>query len=178
MSCLNDHYRPALSLCELILRDSSMDIEKEGEKNSLSFLINMETLFQDFVANMLKMKFGDQNVALQKTEYFDTNRQLKGKSDIELTYDKSSVILDTKYKHIGNANPPFEHVMQVHSYSIITNARPCILINAASENITMKKYDLKDNICLFTLHFNLACSSKMEFDENCLYLLNEIMNIL
>lgn len=44
---------------------------RDGEKNSLSFLINMETLFQDFVASLLKMEFGEANVVLQKAEYMD-----------------------------------------------------------------------------------------------------------
>ena len=85
---LNDHYRIILNLCELILKDSSLDVEKIGEKNSLSFLINMESLFQDFIARLLIMYFGERNIILQNTEYFDMNKELKETSDILLRSGK------------------------------------------------------------------------------------------
>lgn len=59
---LNDHYQAILTLCELILRDSSFDMERNGEKTSLSFLIDIERLFQDFIANLLEEKLGEESV--------------------------------------------------------------------------------------------------------------------
>jgi hypothetical protein len=47
-----------------------------------------------------------------------------------------NTILDTKYKEIGNYDPSTEHVRQVHSYSLISNARTCVLIYASTENIS------------------------------------------
>jgi 5-methylcytosine-specific restriction enzyme subunit McrC len=52
-SSLNDHYRPILKICELILRDSSIDLEHIGDKTASSFTIDMNKLFEDFVANLL-----------------------------------------------------------------------------------------------------------------------------
>jgi 5-methylcytosine-specific restriction enzyme subunit McrC len=66
---LNKHYQPVINLCELLLRDSSMDMETVGQKSSLSYLINMDKLFEDFVGNLLKEKFGKNNVKLQGKAY-------------------------------------------------------------------------------------------------------------
>jgi 5-methylcytosine-specific restriction enzyme subunit McrC len=65
---LNEHYRPVINLCELLLRESSVDIENLGQKSSFSFLIDMDRLFQDFVGNFLRDKIGEKNVKLQKRE--------------------------------------------------------------------------------------------------------------
>ena len=64
-----------MNLCELILSDSSLDIDRDGERNSLSFLINMEILFQEFIANLLTTKFGEEHVLLQNMEYIDIGRK-------------------------------------------------------------------------------------------------------
>lgn len=39
------------------------------QKPSLSFLIDMDKLFQDFVGNFLKEKFGKYNIKLQRKAY-------------------------------------------------------------------------------------------------------------
>jgi len=175
---LNDHYRTAMNLCELILRDSSLDIERDGEKNSLSFLINMEDLFQKFVANLLAIKFGEEKVFLQKTEYIDIGRKLRVTPDIQiLSNNKVVAILDTKYKEIGNSYPPSEHSVQVHSYSV-SRTNKCVLIYASTKSIGKMEYPLTGGINLFTLHFNLVSSSKEEFDQNCCNFIKEVISII
>jgi 5-methylcytosine-specific restriction endonuclease McrBC regulatory subunit McrC len=175
---LNDHYRKILSLCELILRDSSLDIENSGRKNSLEFLVNMNTLFQEFVARVLTGEFGEINIELQRARYFDKDGELTEISDIQLYSGESSIILDTKYKHIGERVPPAEDVRQVFCYSRITNSKKCVLIYATKEHVTTKQYNLPDGVCLSQLHFNLSGSSKDEFDGNCSDFVNEINRIL
>jgi hypothetical protein len=87
---------------------------------------------------------------------------------------------DTKYKEMEyNARPPHEHTMQVHSYSRVTKAKKCILIYPSMRNIEKKEYPLLPfDIRLFVLHFNLACHSKQEFDQNCSNFTNQVNNIL
>ena len=51
---LNQHYRPFLALCELLLRDSSLNEETTGEeKIAISFLVDMNVLFEKFVVLIL-----------------------------------------------------------------------------------------------------------------------------
>jgi 5-methylcytosine-specific restriction enzyme subunit McrC len=177
---LNDHYRAALSLCELILRDSSLDIERDGEKNSLSFLINMDILFQDFVANLLRIEFGEENVILQRDEYMDIRKKLTVTPDIEiLSNNRIAAIADTKYKEIGvDAHPPSQHIMQMYSYSSITEAKKCILVYAGVMNVDKRAYPLFGGITLYTLHFNLVCGSKQEFDLNCSNFTDQIRKLI
>jgi 5-methylcytosine-specific restriction endonuclease McrBC regulatory subunit McrC len=175
---LNEHYRTILSLCELILRDSSLDIEERGQMSSLSFLVNMDTLFQEFIAGILITKFGEGKIDLQKTRYFDTHKELSEISDIELSSGKTSIILDIKYKDTDETIPPAEHVRQVFCYSRITGSKKCVLVYASNKHVITKKYYLPDDICLFQLHFKLPSSSKEEFDQNCFDFMNEIDDIL
>ena len=174
---LNDHYRTILSLCELILRDSSLDIEKRGEANSLSFLINMNTLFQEFTAGILTTNFGERNIDLQKTRYFDIKRSLQEISDIQLYSGDTSIIMDTKYKYIEEGVPPAEDVRQVFCYSRIINSKKCVLIYPTDKRIKKKQFQLPDGVCLSQLHLKLTSSSKEEFDQNCSDFLKEINDI-
>ena len=47
----------ALRFCELLIRDSALD-EEMGEKTAISFLINMNKLFEEFVGNLLIKRLG------------------------------------------------------------------------------------------------------------------------
>jgi 5-methylcytosine-specific restriction enzyme subunit McrC len=177
---LNDYYGTALSICEMILRDSSLDIERDGEKNSLSFLINMNILFQDFVANLLRTEFGEGNIILQRDEYMDIAKKLAVTPDIEIvSNNKIAAIADTKYKEINaDDNPLSGHTMQMYSYSSITKAKKCILIYAGTSDTEKKEYPLIGGITLYIIHFNLACGSKREFDTNCSNFTNQIRKII
>jgi 5-methylcytosine-specific restriction enzyme subunit McrC len=177
---LNDYYRTALSLCELILRDSSLDIERDGDKNSLSFLIDMDILFQEFVANLLRIEFGEGDIILQRDEYMDISKKLRVTPDIEiLSNNRIAAIADTKYKEIdADDHPPSEHIMQMYSYSGSTKSKKCVLIYAGTNDVEKKEYPLIEGITLSVLHFNLACGSKQEFDLNCSNFTNQIRQII
>lgn len=106
------------------------------------------------------------------------NKELMETSDILLRSGKKAIILDTKYKDIGQTIPPAEHVRQVFCYSRISNAKKCILIYASNKEIPTKQYNLPDNVCLFRSHFNMKGSSKEDFDINCSKFIDEINNII
>lgn len=174
---LNDHYRTVLSLCELILTDASLDIENEGQRSSRSFLINMDTLFEEFVAGLLTKKFGESNVSIQKKEYLDTNNQFLEYIDIVLKSDNTSIILDTKYKFLGQTLPSVEDVRQVFCYSRISKTKKCALIYASNESIPTEQYDLMDDVTLFRLHLNMM-TDLTGFNQNCTELYEQINNII
>lgn len=71
---LNQHYRTILKLCELLLRDSALD-EEIGKRTAISFLIDMNKLFQDFIGNLLKQNLGTYDIQLQKVEHPEKTRK-------------------------------------------------------------------------------------------------------
>lgn len=163
---LNEHYKPVLSLCQLLLQDSSVNIERIGEKISLSFLIDMNKLFEDFVGNLLLIRFGDDVVRLQKKSYPEVKgRKLRVIPDIILSYKGSlSVVVDTKYREL-TSKPEESEVAQMVLYSLSTGVKRCILVYTGKDAIY--GYQLKEQINLETLSLDLNTSSKMEFEKRC-----------
>jgi len=129
----------------------------------------MIILSQDFVANLLRIEFGERNVILQRDEYMDMGKKLAVTPDIELVSNNTiAAIADTKYKEIdADDNPLSGHAMHMYSYSSITKAKKCMLIYAGINDIEKKEYPLIEGITLYILQFNLACGSKQEFDMSC-----------
>jgi 5-methylcytosine-specific restriction enzyme subunit McrC len=165
-SSLNDHYRPILKICELILRDSSLDLEVIGDKSASSFTIDMNKLFEDFVANLLIEKLGEENIMLQQTEYPEVKaNKLKIRLDIEIFRNGIPlIILDTKYKEYDNA-PDMGYIAQLSLYSLSTRIKNCGLIYPGK--FEPEFFLIKPDIRVHVLSFNLAASSKLEFEENC-----------
>jgi 5-methylcytosine-specific restriction enzyme subunit McrC len=168
---LNEQYKPIISLCELLLRDSSLGTI--GDITSLSFLINMDLLFQEFVGNLLRKELGESNVSLQKTESIDIHESLELVLDIKILYNNiSTLILDTKYEQHPGKKPRPEHVHQMVSYSVGTGIKQCGLVYVG--NIPTRTDHLKQAINLFTLSLNISVSTKQQFEENCSLFIKEI----
>jgi 5-methylcytosine-specific restriction endonuclease McrBC regulatory subunit McrC len=55
--------------------------EEIGEKTSISFLINMNKLFEEFVGNLLEKRLYEYQVELQKTEHPEKSGEFKSKCD-------------------------------------------------------------------------------------------------
>jgi 5-methylcytosine-specific restriction enzyme subunit McrC len=107
---LNQHYRTVLRLCELLLRDSALD-EKIGEKTSISFLIDMNKLFQDFIGNLLKERLASYDIELQRAEHPEkTRKRLIIYLDIMISRNGIPLlIIDTKYQKFSEY--PFNHFL-------------------------------------------------------------------
>jgi 5-methylcytosine-specific restriction enzyme subunit McrC len=149
-SPLNDHYKPILKLCELLLMESSLDLENIGDKTAISFTIDMSKLFEAFVANLLIERLGEKNVKIQQTEYPEVNsNKLKVRLDIEVLQNgKPAVILDTKYKEYAG-EPDIADVAQLTLYSVSTDIKNCVLIYVG--NFPRQFFPLKQNIQLYVL---------------------------
>ena len=117
---LNEHYRTILALSELLLRDSSLDEETSGKKTAISYLVDMNTLFEKFVVCLLQERIRTEKLDVQEQEvrYADlTGQELQLKLDILITYQKKPIlILDTKYMQF-EGNPDIAHVAQLALYS-------------------------------------------------------------
>jgi 5-methylcytosine-specific restriction enzyme subunit McrC len=175
-SPLNDHYKPILKLCELLLTDSSLDLENIGDKTAISFTIDMNKLFEAFVANLLIERLGEKNVKLQQTEYPEIKgNKLKVRLDIEVFQNGiPAIILDTKYKEFAD-DPDIAHIAQLSLYSLSTDIKNCGLIYVGK--FPRQLFLIKQNIKLHVLPFNLAASNKYDFEENCSQFLEQIKSL-
>jgi 5-methylcytosine-specific restriction enzyme subunit McrC len=100
---LNEHYRPALVLAELVLRNLSIS-QETGEVESTTFVFDMNKVFEDFVTAALteSMRRYGGTVRPQVGDYsLDIGSRLRLKPDIGW-WDGSRclAILDAKYKAI------------------------------------------------------------------------------
>jgi 5-methylcytosine-specific restriction enzyme subunit McrC len=178
---LNEHYRPILSLCELLLSDSSLDLETIGERTAISFLLDMNKLFEKFIANLLAEKIGQFNVKIQETEYPEINEEkLRVRIDIEVLQNGSpSLILDTKYKELRDMSEEgyIADVAQLVLYSVSTGVKKLglIYVGKLSER---RRYTIKSGITLYFLCFNLLSSSIAAFEQNCSDFVEDIRSIL
>ena len=178
---LNEHYRPILSLCELLLRDSSLDEETLGKKTVISFLVDMNILFEKFVVRLFQEKIKSEmlNVEEQKVKYADIdNNELKLKLDILISCnEKPILILDTKYKEF-EGNPEISHVAQLTLYSNSTGVKNCCLIYAGKPKREIHSYYLYQGIKLYIFSFDLQALNKYEFEAKCNNFINSINSLL
>ena len=117
-------------------------------------------------ANLLIEKLGEENIVLQQTEYPEVKgNKLKVRLDIEIFQNGMPlIILDTKYKEYDNT-PDMGHIAQLSLYSLSTRVKNCGLIYPGK--FEPEFFLIKPDIRVHILPFNLAASSKLEFEENC-----------
>jgi 5-methylcytosine-specific restriction enzyme subunit McrC len=171
---LNEHYRPIVELCELILRDSSVN-ENIGPKASHSFLIDMDKLFEKFVGKLLSKRLCTFNVQLQAPRYPEVDED---KKDLKIIIDillkengSETFVLDTKYKEFENI-PSAEDVAQLVYYSLTTGVRKVGLIYPGRQKTRL--YELRNGVNLHVVFINLDASSKAQFEQNCSSFVSEI----
>lgn len=178
---LNEHYRPILSLCELLLRDSSLDEETLGKKTVISFLVDMNILFEKFVVRLFQERIKSEmlNVEEQKVKYADiNNNELKLKLDILISYnEKSILILDTKYKEF-EGSPDISHVAQLALYSNSTGVKNCCLIYAGKPKREIHSYYLYQGIKIYIFSFDLQASNKYQFEAKCNNFIDSLNSLL
>jgi 5-methylcytosine-specific restriction enzyme subunit McrC len=177
---LNEHYRTILKLCELLLKDSSIDEENIGEKTAISFLIDMNKLFEKFVVNFLKevLPHIDNNYRIyeQKKEYADLQKELELRIDILITYNnKPLMILDTKYMEF-ESKPSGSHLAQMNLYSDIKKVKECGLIFPGTNKNMVYPLDII-GLNLHILFFDVQADTYKEFRNKCNLFANSLIEI-
>lgn len=126
---LNEDYAPMHALCRLLL-ESSNPTHERGERNMIPFVVNMETLFEDFVAAWLRANVPAHiQVEPHHKIYFATGDGRRFDIDILLrdrTTGQPLAVLDTKYK--APDQPSSRDVQQVLAYAEVTRAPEAILV--------------------------------------------------
>lgn len=173
---LNQHYKTVLRLCELLVRDSALD-EEIGEKTAISFLINMNKLFEEFVGNLLTKKLDSYEVELQRTEHPEKNsKRLVIRLDIMINYNGVPIFLiDTKYQQfLGEAE--VSHLEQLSLYSNTTHVKDCALAYVGKSQTA--PYRLEEGITIYVVPFDLEAENEEDFEYQCIKFVTEVQHIL
>lgn len=121
---LNSAYRPPISLAHLLLQHLSLE-GRPGEVPFIAFLVDMNRVFEKFVAEFLKEHF---NIQDQKEIKLDNEKREVGRPDIILLRNgQPCLVLDTKYKGF-NGGPDEADRNQMFMYCHALNLPQGILI--------------------------------------------------
>lgn len=136
---LNEHYKAAIRLAQLILRSTSFDV-RQGEVSSLAFLIDMNRVFEDFVVFALRDELGlDERQFPQngrgKRLKLDELGRIPLKPDISWWADRRCLFVgDVKYKRTRNEGVPNADLYQLLAYTTATGLPGGLLVYAAGED--------------------------------------------
>ncbi len=114
---LNQHYQPALRLARVLLENLSL-IDREGETTAASFLVDMNALFEKFVAERLKKLLWDRlEVTAQDRAHLGERKKVLMKPDLVFLLDSRAVYVgDTKYKLTDDAEAKSADYYQLLAY--------------------------------------------------------------
>lgn len=118
-SRLNARYQPALALARMVLRSRSVDVLDTGVR-ATGFLVNMNTVFEDFVTISLTeafAPFGGHCVA-QDRHTLDEAHLVKLRPDL-VRYGpggQPAAVVDAKYKKETPAGYPYADLYQLLAY--------------------------------------------------------------
>lgn len=135
---LNEHYEPAVELARLILRSTSYELRR-GRHSALAFLVDMNQVFEDFVAVALRDALGLPPHAFPRQVqgrrlYLDEGRRVRLYPDLSW-WDGSRclVVGDVKYKALLGDDVVHADLYQLLAYTIATDVPGGFLIYAAGE---------------------------------------------
>lgn len=129
---LNDDYEPLHALCRFFLEHSGPGHEF-GNRKMLPFLVNMERLYELFVAQWLKAHLPPE-LMLRVQEKVDVGEEQEISFKIDLVlYDNATgapvCVLDTKYK--AKEKPTPDDVAKVAAYAEMKGCTEAILVYPA-----------------------------------------------
>jgi 5-methylcytosine-specific restriction enzyme subunit McrC len=118
MTRLNEGYRPALRLAELILRASSLDAE-HGTLASSAFVFDMNRVFEDFLSTALREALQPHGgeVRLQLSGSLDRERRLAIRPDVVwFAEGRPRAVIDAKHKALRLEGVPNPDAYQMLAY--------------------------------------------------------------
>lgn len=128
-SRLNLRYRHAVSLAQLILRQSALDFEGNGSTSAPAFLVDMNKVFEDVVGRGIREVLPPcLTVDLQRSDYLDSDRRIKISPDILIRNGPDVIaVADAKYKRVGKTAST-DDVYQALAYATRYGLTECTLI--------------------------------------------------
>ncbi len=131
---LNRHYQPAIRLAHVVLRNVSL-LDQEGDTGASSFLLDMNDLFQRFVANRLRRHLhGRLEVDEEPTVHLGRRRMVPMRPDLVFVADGVPVYVgDAKYKLIETGSARNADYYQLLAYATALDLDEGVLIYGQAE---------------------------------------------
>ncbi len=133
---LNSHYRPAVTLAQLLLRGYVFE-SRPGDVPGSGFSVDMNQIFEDFVVVALREALGvSSNVLRQGDRSLRLDRQRRVRLEPDLTWwigNRCTFVGDVKYKRIKAAGVLHPDLYQLLAYTVATDLPTGLLIYAAGE---------------------------------------------
>ncbi len=132
---LNEHYHSVVGLSRLILRHSGFESRRGGVR-ATGFLMDMNTLFQEFVTVALREALGVSERVFRESEINTLDEVGKIHLRPDLTWWHGSQCLfvgDAKYKRIENESVPNADLYQLLAYVTALDLPGGLLIYAQGE---------------------------------------------
>ena len=129
---INEHYRDVVGLSRLILRHSAFESER-GTARAAGFLMDMNTLFQEFVTVALREALGvsEQVFVEKKIDTLDDDGKIHLRPDLTWWHGRDCQFVgDAKYKGIENESVPNADLYQLLAYVTALNLPGGLLIYA------------------------------------------------
>ena len=129
---INEHYRDVVGLSRLILRHSAFESER-GVVRAAGFLMDMNTLFQEFLTVALRETLGlTERVFREKNiDTLDVDGKVKLRPDLTWWHGRDCQFVgDAKYKGIENESVPNADLYQLLAYVTALNLPGGLLIYA------------------------------------------------
>ena len=135
---LNEHYRGVVALSRLILRHGAFESGR-GSARASGFLMDMNTVFQEFLTQALREEMGASPRTLQSERELgrltlDGNRRVTFKPDLTW-WDGSTCTFagDAKYKNLTGRRVPNSDLYQMLSYATALDLPGGLLVYAQGE---------------------------------------------
>ena len=132
---LNEHYREVVALSRLILQHSAFEAGR-GEVRASGFLMDMNSVFQEFVAQALREALGVSNRVFGERRICSLDREGQVHLRPDLTWwEGSSCVFvgDAKYKRLDDRRMPNADLYQLLAYVTALDLPGGLLIYAQGE---------------------------------------------
>lgn len=172
---LTKQYEVIIDLCRLILSNASLSLEANGKVKFSSFLIDMNTLFEDFIIGVLKSRLSPKltiKTGKQATGYSDEQKKTRTKPDIVIKKGRKPIlIIDAKYKD----SVTDDDLNQIWIYSLVNRLPVSVLVypgfgTTSDETRTLAGYGVDAAISYIDLFKNDYELFEKECDKFCHYI--------
>lgn len=130
----NNYYKNSINLAKLILQDTGLDLNN-GKENVVSFLFDMNQLFEEFMYKMCRRSFDENyyNVHRRGKKFWE-QKLIKPDIVIENKRTKKTVVIDAKWKLPKDMKPSDADLKQIFIYNHYYSSPTSYLLYPSRDN--------------------------------------------